>query len=66
MKKIVAKRLPQPKKNVKKAKVLLGWTPRGKPVASIPVYSHEAIDSRIRIWRNKGYVVSSVVEWDSR
>jgi hypothetical protein len=66
MKKIIAKRLPRPKKLVKKAKVLLGWTPRGKPVASIPVYSSEAINDRIQIWRSKGYIVSSVVEWDSR
>lgn len=66
MKKIIAKRLPKPKKIIKKAKVILGWTPRGKPVASIPVYHPDAIAQRIQIWRSKGYIVSSVVEWDSR
>jgi hypothetical protein len=46
------------------ATVLLGWTPMGRPVASLPLRSPVAVQLRIRTWRRKGYVVSSLVEWD--
>lgn len=55
---------PKTRKRINAAKVLIGWTNKGRPVASIPVRSPEAIEARIRHWRRKGYRVSGVVEWD--
>jgi hypothetical protein len=52
------------RRRIRLALVVLGWTPRGKPVASIPVHSHKALEERIRIWRYKGYKISTVIEWD--
>ena len=46
------------------AVVLLGWTRSGRPVASIPLRSPDAIEARVKIWRRKGYRVSTLVEWD--
>lgn len=46
------------------ASVLLGWTPRGTPVASLPLRSPVAVQARVRIWQRKGYRVSAVVEFD--
>ena len=46
------------------AVVLLGWTAKGRPVASIPLRSQEAVQARIKTWRRKGYRVSTLVEWD--
>lgn len=57
-------RSTNPKKRFKLALVLLGWTPKGKPVASIPVHSQKALEERIRIWKYKGYKVSTIIEWD--
>lgn len=57
-------RAPKQRRRLAPAKVLIGWTANGRPVASIPVRSAEAVEARIRHWKRKGYRVSGVVEWD--
>lgn len=57
-------RAPLDRRRMAPAVVLLGWTKSGRPVASIPLRSPEAIEARAKIWRRKGYRVSTMVEWD--
>lgn len=48
----------------KPAYVVVGWTPKGKPVASIPLTTREGAERRLTTWRRKGYKISAVLEFD--
>ena len=55
---ITRKRMPY------RATVLLGWSSLGRPVSSLPMVTAAAVERRIKLWKRKGYRVSTIVEWD--
>ena len=62
------RRMPKPRGNfrdsAKPAYVIVGYTPKGRPVASLPLTTREGAEKRLTTWRRKGYRISAVLEFD--